>query len=55
MIGFVILLLWLCPAAIIIGAIEDAGGKFNDAGCLAFIPILNIFIALGLLFNGGRL
>lgn len=52
--GFIILALWLCPAAFIVGAVEDAGGNFSDVGCLAFIPGLNLFIALAILINGGR-
>lgn len=51
--GFIFLLLWLCPAAIIIGAVEDAGGNIGDVGCLAFIPCFNIFLALAILINGG--
>lgn len=55
MTGFVILLLWLVPAACIIGAVEDNGGRFSDAGCVAFVPVLNIVIALAIIINGGRL
>ena len=53
MVGFIFLLLWLCPAVIIIGAVEDAGGNIGDVGCLAFIPVLNIFVVLAILINGG--
>ena len=49
------MVLWLCPAGYIIGAIEEDGGKFSDAGCMAFIPGLNILIALGIFFNGGHI
>ena len=52
--GFIFLLLWLCPAAIIIGAVEDADGNIGDVGCSAFIPVLNIFVALAILINGGK-
>lgn len=51
--GFIFLLLWLCPAFFIIGAVEDAGGNIGDVGCLAFIPGLNMFIVLAILINGG--
>ena len=55
MTGFVLMLLWLCPAAFIVGTVEYNGGSFSDAGCIAFIPGLNILIALAIFFNGGRL
>lgn len=53
--AFIIMALWLCPAALIIGAAEDSGVKASDVGCVAFVPILNIFVALAIFFNGGRL
>ena len=55
MIGFIIMCIWLLPAGVILGAVSDRTGNCMDAGCIAFVPIINIFIALGIILNGGRL
>lgn len=54
-IGFIIMCIWLLPAGVILGAVSDRTGNCMDAGCIAFVPIINIFIALGIILNGGRL
>ena len=55
MIGYIIMCIWLLPAAVILGAVGDRTGNCMDAGCIAFAPIINIFIALAIIINGGRL